>query len=123
MILLRLGLVRLPSSFLLDVGLHVFQGLRRELDAPLLRSLRTLVGLFKAGLQPMYLSLQLHDVGGIGLLDLLEFIDLLLEELFTVFLSCNWWASRMALLWKPFGRCSSGSFIHSLWSSLGARAS
>ena len=52
----------------------------------------------------MYLSLQLHDVGGIGLLDLLEFTDLLLEELFTVFLSCNRWASRMAC-------CSSGSFI------------
>ena len=50
-ILLRLGLARLPSSFLLDVGLHVFQGLLLEMDSPLLRSCTTLVGLLEAGLQ------------------------------------------------------------------------
>ena len=62
MILLRLGLVLLPSSFLLDVGLHVFQGLRLEMDAPLLRSCATLVGLFDAGLQSAdLLLLSLND--------------------------------------------------------------
>ena len=93
MILLRLGLARLPSSFLLDVGLHVFQGRRLEMDAPLLRSCTTLVGLLEAGLQPADLPLLSLNDGVTGLLG--------------VFLSSMRLRNWHLLLMESFGRLAS----------------